>query len=246
MIPTIVLIFCTYFKKIEHFKYEYETYEEFTAFCVKKGAFSYRIGDEKEATVSEGELVICPPNHPFSRRIIEPVELCMIKFMPASPFHSLRGKIKIYNIFRFNDDLSKLESCLFCEDLAHEPLFSHYCMDVLLLAIDSVNHNSSLSAVKQYIEQNYDKKIHVQFLAKQAGYTTPHLINKFKAQYGITPKAYISQVKVMKAKELLFTSDKLSREIAYELGFSDELYFIRFFKKHTTLTPKQFRKHRSL
>ena len=42
---------------------------------------------------------------------------------------------------------------------------------------------------------------------------------------------------------MLLTTDKLSREIAYILGFTDELYFIRFFKKHTGLTPRQFKEN---
>ena len=246
MIPNIVITFCTYFKKIERFKYENETYEDFTAFCLKKGSFSYRIGDEKEEILSEGEIVFCPPNHRFSRKIIEPAELCMIKFIPVASLSAFHGKIRIYNIFRLNDNLRQLENCLFCDDLAHEPLFSHYCMDILFLALDGVKNISSLSSVKKYMEQNFDKGIHIHSLAKQAGYTTPHFINKFKAQYGVTPKTYIAQIKIMKAKQLLMMSDKLSREIAYELGFVDELYFIRFFKKHTMLTPRQFREQNNL
>ena len=147
-------------------------------------------------------------------------------------------------MLRFNDNLGKLEGCLFCDRLFDAPIFSHYCMDILYLAMESVGENGQISFAKGYLEQNYDKEILIDALAKQMGYSTPHLINKFKAYYGITPKAFISQVRILKAKELLLSTDKLSREIAYLLGFSDELYFIRFFKKYTGLTPKQFREYR--
>ena len=80
--PDFELIFCTYFKRIERFRYEYEIYEEYVAFCVKQGSFTYQIGDEKEEIASEGEIVICPPNHRFVRKIKEPAELCMIKVTP--------------------------------------------------------------------------------------------------------------------------------------------------------------------
>lgn len=60
----------------------------------------------------------------------------------------------------------------------------------------------------------------------------------------MTPKAYLSQIRLLEAKKLLITTNQLSREIANAIGFSDELYFIRFFKKHTGLTPKQFRKYK--
>ena len=244
MVTDIKLTFCTYFKDIRRFVYEQETYDDFVAFCVKRGAFSYQIGNEKQAVVGEGEIVICPPHNPFYRKIIQPTELCMIKFRTAEPANLFGKKIRVSNLLRFNENLSKLESCLFCDTLAEEPLFSHYCMDVLYLAVDSVGENGKLAFAKSYMEQNYDKEVFIGEIAGQIGYSTPHLINKFKGYYGVTPKAFISQVRVSKAKELLLSTDKLSREIAYTLGFSDELYFIRFFKKHTGLTPKQFREYR--
>lgn len=244
MIPNIELTFCTYFKNIKRFVYEQETYEDCVAFCVKQGSFSYQIGEDKEGIVSEGEVVICPPNHRFCRKIIQAAEICMIKFKAAETFPALGKKIRVSNILRFNDDLCKLEGCLFCDTLFDEPIFAHYCMDILYLSIDGIGENSKISFAKNYIEQNYDKEICIGELAKQMGYSTPHLINKFKSYYGITPKAFMSQVKILKAKELLLATDKFSREIAYSLGFTDELYFIRFFKKHTGLTPKQFREYR--
>ena len=45
MTSNVQLLFCTYFKKIEKFRYERETYGESVAFCVRRGAFSYRIGE---------------------------------------------------------------------------------------------------------------------------------------------------------------------------------------------------------
>lgn len=239
----IEVTFCTYFKRIEHFRYVSETYEEWVAFCVKAGSFSYQIGDAPEQIISEGEIVICPPSHRFSRKIIEPAELCMIKFLTQDRIFQIGKAIKVSSILRFHEDLCKLEGCLFCNTLSEEAFFSHYCMDILYLAMDSIPDTGKLSEVKKYIEQNYDKNICIHALAEKMGYTAPYLINTFKLHYKVTPKAYMSQIKVMKAKELLLTTDKLSREIAYILGFSDELYFIRFFKKHTGFTPTQFRQH---
>lgn len=244
MLSSIQLTFCTYFKSIKRFIYEQEAYEEYVAFCVKQGSFTYQIGGEKEGVVSEGEIVVCPPKQLFRRKIIETAEICMIKFKGAEAFPVSGKKIRVSNLLRYNDDLCKLEHCLFCDTIFDEPFFSHYCMDILYLAIDGVGEYSKISFAKNYIEQNYDKEIFIEGLAEGMGYSTPHFINKFKAHYGITPKAFISQLRILKAKELLLGTDKLSREVAYSLGFSDELYFIRFFKKYTGLTPRQFREYR--
>lgn len=233
--------FCTYFSRIEHFKYDNETYEDYTAFCVRDGSFSFRMGDRPQETVSGGEVVICPPGRLFSREIVSPCEICMIKFSVSESLPVLEGKIKIPNALRFDEDLEQLKNCFFCRDFSTEPRFLHFCRDILYLATDSVQGDGKLSWVKNYIDQNYKEELSVSSIASQAGYTVPHFINMFKKYYGITPKAYISKVKILKAKELLTVSEMLSRQIAYELGFSDELYFIRFFKKHTGITPKQFR-----
>ena len=244
MLSNIELTFCTYFKNVERFVYDWETYDEYVAFCVKRGSFSYQIGEEREEVISEGEIVICPPKHRFYRKIVQPAELCMIKIKTVEPFLVFGKKIRVSNLLRFNDDLAKLERCLFCDTLFAEPFFLHYCMDILYLASESAEESGNIAFAKNYIEQNYTKEMCIGELARQMGYSTPHLINKFKAHYGITPKAFASQLKIVKAKELLLGSDKLSREIAYLLGFSDELYFIRFFKKYTGLTPKRFREYR--
>lgn len=244
MIFDVRLTFCTYFKRIERFKYEYEVYNEYVAFCVKSGSFYYKMGDEKEKLISENELVICPPNCRFSRRIVEAAEICMIKFNSITDgAHIIGEKIKIPNALRFRENLSKLENCIFCDKISENQFFSHYCMDILYLAIENVRVSSGIKFVKEYIERNYNQEFYICELAKQIGYTVPHLINKFKLYYGVTPKAYLSQVRLLKARELLITTDKLSREIAESIGIFDELYFIRFFKRHTGLTPKQFRKY---
>lgn len=244
MLPNIQLTFCTYFKNIQRFVYDKEIYEEYVAFCVKQGSFLYQIGEDKEEVASQGEIVICPPQQSFYRKIIQPAEICMIKFKIEEPFLLSDKKIRVSNLLRFHEDLYKLEGCLFCDRLFDEPVFSHYCMDILYLTIEGVGENSKISFAKNHIEQNYNKDIRIDELAKQMGYSTPHLINKFKACYGITPKAFLSQVRILKAKELLLSTDRLSKEVAYILGFLDELYFIRFFKKYTGLTPKQFREYR--
>lgn len=237
------LVFCSYFKKIESFKYECEIYEEYVAFCVKRGSFTYQIGNENKHIASAGEIVFCPPNHRFARRINEPVELCMIKFNILNAVHNLDEKVKITNSLRYYEDLDMLNRCLFCSTLSEEPIFSHYCIDILYLALSSMEQKNWLSDIKNFINNNYDKEIYIEELAKQAGYSTPYLINKFKQCYGVSPKVYLSQIRVLKAKELLLTTDKLSREIAELLGFADELYFIRFFKKNTGMTPRQFKEH---
>jgi AraC-like DNA-binding protein len=52
----------------------------------------------------------------------------------------------------------------------------------------------------------------------------------------------IQQRVLLESKRLLAYTSKNISEIAEELNFSDKSYFIRFFKKYTSLPPEQFRK----
>ncbi|MBO5281350.1 MAG: helix-turn-helix transcriptional regulator [Clostridia bacterium] len=226
MTPT----FCTYFKRIEKFRYDSEKYAEWVAFCVKTGAFAYKIDGGKEERACEGQIVFCPPDCDFARRIIEPAEICMIKFNISDDFCLPGKRVSVSNALRFFDDLKHLESCLFCGDLASEPLFLHYCKDVLYLAAESARETTWADGVKRYLENNFECDVSISELARREGYTVPHLINKFKALCGVTPKAYLARVRLRRAKELLLSTSLLSREIAQATGFSDELYFIRFLK----------------
>lgn len=45
-----------------------------------------------------------------------------------------------------------------------------------------------------------------------------------------------------RAQLLLYTTDKAVKEVAYTLGFSDQNYFIRLFRKVTGTTPQEYRR----
>ena len=63
----------------------------------------------------------------------------------------------------------------------------------------------------------------------------------FKKYMGISPLKYYNNLKILKAKELLLTSDKLVKEVSGELGFQSIYYFSRLFKSKTGSTPSEFK-----
>ncbi len=68
-----------------------------------------------------------------------------------------------------------------------------------------------------------------------------HLEKTVKETLGITPKKLIHGIVLLEAKVLLKQTEKTVSEIAHDLKFQDQSYFSRFFKKHTSLTPLDFR-----
>jgi AraC-like DNA-binding protein len=64
----------------------------------------------------------------------------------------------------------------------------------------------------------------------------------FKNYTGLSPRQYCIQLKIMRAKELLLSTNLTVKEISYELGFESIHYFSRMFKQKTGINPTKFRK----
>ncbi len=64
----------------------------------------------------------------------------------------------------------------------------------------------------------------------------------FKAEYGLSPKIYIGNLRLEEAKRLLIETDDDILNIAYCVGFKSLSVFYSFFKEQTGITPKNYRK----
>jgi AraC-like DNA-binding protein len=80
-----------------------------------------------------------------------------------------------------------------------------------------------------------------QQLALKVGTNESHLRVAFKQIYNITISAYLREIRVSKAKELLENTEWSLNTIASHIGFKDASIFIKNFKKSTGLTPLKWR-----
>lgn len=77
--------------------------------------------------------------------------------------------------------------------------------------------------------------------AAKCNVSTDYFRNMFKKYTGVSPHQYHLDLKLMRAKELLLTSNKSVKEICFELGFQSAPYFNRFFKKKIGVNPGELR-----
>jgi AraC family transcriptional activator of pobA len=77
--------------------------------------------------------------------------------------------------------------------------------------------------------------------AEILGISANTLTKKSIKYFGKTPSQLIQDRLILEAKKKLHLTTLSIKEIAYELQFSDEYYFSRFFKKHTQISPQVFR-----
>ncbi len=103
---------------------------------------------------------------------------------------------------------------------------------------------NSLRRAKAYIDQNYATELKISEVAKQAGVSTSQLQRIFRDALGMTYSAYLTTIRMQKAKELLASTDRPITEIAFEIGYNDSNYFSTAFRKHEGISPSQYRRPR--
>jgi AraC-like DNA-binding protein len=90
-------------------------------------------------------------------------------------------------------------------------------------------------------EQAGDASFNVRNMAEQLGCSREHLARLFRAGLGVGPLDYVTQHRLrLAARELRHSDDKLER-IARRCGFSGANYLCRAFRKHTQVSPAEFR-----
>ncbi|GAA0382308.1 AraC family transcriptional regulator [Paenibacillus motobuensis] len=102
-----------------------------------------------------------------------------------------------------------------------------------------------LEKARTYIEEHYGEELTIQRLAEVAEFSPKYFADMFKKTYGHSVMDYVTQVRMAKAKQLMLSSGALLKEIAPLVGYKDEFYFSRKFKKEMGLSPSAYMKERS-
>ncbi|ANY69521.1 hypothetical protein BBD42_25815 [Paenibacillus sp. BIHB 4019] len=101
----------------------------------------------------------------------------------------------------------------------------------------------SLRAVQEtiaYLERAYSQNITIEQLAKQANIGSWQYRQLFRRITGFNPNEFVTELRMKRAKELLIVSQQRLSEIARTVGYEDEYYFNRRFKKSTGMSPRQY------
>lgn len=98
-----------------------------------------------------------------------------------------------------------------------------------------------LKSLKQNIEKHYRQKHSASDYADLLAITPKALAKLTKQHFNKTITDLISERIMVEAKRELFLTNKPVKEIAYELGYNDEYYFSRFFKKNADVSPQLYR-----
>jgi AraC-like DNA-binding protein len=213
---------------------------------------------------SEGSLLMLPLRSPFNAQLSNNcpfTRIQVIRFSLLTPENidwlqlfdmpilyppevhniSLREWTKLLLVFKSHSPMRQLDVnslfTLFFSRMAVQSL--HKIKPIA----SPVNYHANLvNEIKSELREMLDKKITLSQLANRHHISIELLIRIFKKTLGISPIQYLIQMRIDEAKQLLLLSQDPIATIAEKVGFEDQLYFSRVFKKKVGITPSQFRK----
>lgn len=105
---------------------------------------------------------------------------------------------------------------------------------------DRYSKDNELDSILLYIENHMDKDISVEELCHSFSISRSSLQGMFRNALDLTPKQYIVDVKMKRAKLLLQEHRYTISEIAYQLGYHSLYYFSRKFKDYFGMSPSEY------
>ena len=100
-----------------------------------------------------------------------------------------------------------------------------------------------IKAGTEYMEKNLSNPdLSNESIAKSAGVSEIYFRKLFKRQFGLTPHAYMQQIRINKAKAMLENGSTDIEGICSDCGYNNIYYFFKVFKEKTGYTPPEYRK----
>lgn len=103
------------------------------------------------------------------------------------------------------------------------------------------SYSEPVQACCTYIEEHACDKLTLDYLAKQTGYSPDHLSKKFRQEFGVPLKDYITRTKIQRAQMMLTTTDMSISDIGAMFSFCSASHFTRVFRQMTGQTPAEYR-----
>jgi two-component system response regulator YesN len=102
-------------------------------------------------------------------------------------------------------------------------------------------YKNSIQEIELFIRKNYEKDITLQDIADRFYLSREYISRKFKQEYHETITNYLTKIRIEKAKELLENPHLKIYEVSFKVGYQNEKYFSKVFKKMVGLTPNEYR-----
>lgn len=134
--------------------------------------------------------------------------------------------------------------------ISREQSFEHICLilqDVVESFMNSMfspedKGNPYARQALLYVAANYQKSLSVESVASRIGLSPNYFSRLFQNTVGVSFREHLNRVRIEESRHLLISTDYPLTDIAIAVGFSDQSYFCRVFKKLVGVTPGQYRR----
>lgn len=121
---------------------------------------------------------------------------------------------------------------------------SYYLQEIQRIkqaSYSNTRHLTHVIATRRHIQAHYDKDLNLEALARIRQTSKYHLLRLYKRYYGHSPKQYLTEIRIKKAKQLLSDGHTVT-ETCFMVGFSSLGSFSTLFKNRVGLSPSKYRK----
>ena len=209
------------------------------SFCAE-GRITYEMNG-KQAVSDEYHAVILPKGQSYSLRGDKTGKFPVINFDCKEFLCDEVISLPIQKSDTYVKDFEKMKALSLFEENRAKMMSVFYSI-LHRLSTESSVHNVILPAIR-YIESNYQNpKLSNAELAEKCNISEVYFRKIFTETYKTTPKQFIVDIRINKAKQLLSDGFLNIGAVAEECGFSNQYHFCRLFKEKTGFTPTEYTK----
>ena len=160
------------------------------------------------------------------------------------PIVHLGSQLEIFDTYQKIQDLVQLQPP------AYQQMASGHILNLLgqissasrQKNFDSKRTEDLINSAKSFMWERVEATLDLKIFCQQQNISYSHFRKTFKEYTGIAPHQFFLDLKIMRARELILSSQLSITEITYQLGFESIHYFSRLFKKKTGVSPRDLRK----
>lgn len=112
----------------------------------------------------------------------------------------------------------------------------------LVFALPDVQYRNTICKALNYIRQHCADNLTMTDVAEHVGFSPSYFSKLFKTEMGVTFSGFLNGMRVEQSKAMLRDNQLSMNEICERLGFEEQSYFIKVFRRHTGMTPGKYRK----
>jgi AraC-like DNA-binding protein len=218
----------------QQFALPFDTYDTWCLLLPATGSFDYELADA-HGTAKVGDVVVCPPGGTLRRRMRTRTSFFHARF--TTELEPPTGCTRFRDLNRLRGNLTLLEN-------ANSAIATHVVTDlVLMLRRTRSPQDPLVHSALTYLNDHYaSPDVSLTDLAAVLGISPSQLSRRFRAVRGITPVAYLRDLRLQKARELLTGTDDTLQAIAEHTGYRSAFYLSRVFSAHTGQSPSAYRR----